>query len=162
MAWSNGHKKVVHIYKNYAEIPTLEYRQMLFESTGAMSSVHAALYNPAFDVFMRVLEFRAEQHYLATGKPLPAKMRSLRYWRDKNPGKGEMNTRQKKKIWEVWTKLRAAMPDPPLDPVAYMCGIVEQATHHVVSSFSAFTSADAGILIEALKCRLAQELRRAA
>ena len=166
MSWKNRQKAIVKIYQGYAEIADTEYRAMLHQYTGAMSSTHRALTQWAFDTFMPVLELRAHEHFLATGNPPPRQIQDWWYWRNRNPMDGTMNTRHKHKIWALWGHLQpmivAGDGEPVHDPVAYMRDMAQQAVGHEIPNFWEMRTADAMLLIEALKSRLAQELRRAA
>lgn len=162
MSWKNRQKGVVKIYQRYAEIPDIEYRALLHEYTGAMSSTHRALSQWHFDVFMPALEFRVQQHYERTAAPLPKQIRDLWYWRNRNPMNGTMNTRHKHKIWKLWGLLVPVLPEPIRDPVAYMCHMAAHASGKSVPDFASMPAATAMLLIEALKSHLAQQLRRAA
>jgi len=161
MSWQNRQKGIVKMYQRYAEIPAPEYRAMLHQYTGAMSSTHRALSQWHYDVFMPALEYRAHQHFLTTGAPPPDKIQDWFHWRNRNPMNGTMNTRHKHKIWALWGQLQPLLPEIH-DPVIYMRHMAEQAAGRQIADFWNMQTADAMLLIEALKCRLAQELRRAA
>jgi hypothetical protein len=162
--WTKREKGIAAMYRRYAGIPDQEYRQALYEATGARSSTAKWLTQYHFDVFMPVLEFRAEIAH-ANGKgvgAVPAKIRDWKYWRKRNPNNGSMNTRMRAKIFALFADLRPFLDDPPSDPIHYLSGVVEHATGKPVTSFFGITNGDANLLIEALKDRLKHAVRRGA
>ena len=164
MAWSNRQKGIAHIYKAAAQLSDTDYRCMLREVSGAMSAKHPALTQGHFDQFMgRIETVLADRvHRGVIPKPASRKISSLRYWRNRLPAPGEMNSRQRHKIISepsgddpggLWNRLQEFLPEEERT-MRYLCGIASQACGYHVSDFWKLKAWQANLLVEALKDRL--------
>ena len=158
--WTNKQKARIKAYQRAAGMGDQEYRQMLYTHTGAMSSTHETLSQRHFDKFMPVLELRVEAA-VARGAARPKWLRNLRYWRNRIPQGGEMSTRQRWKIEQLFRHLAPLIEEPVADEYRYLARMAEQACGRRVRDFWQMQAWQANLLTEALKDRLQYALRRA-
>lgn len=168
MSWTNRQKGIVKTYQRYAGMADPEYRALLHEQTGATSSRDAHLTQFHFDAFMPLLEIRAhlaETNGCTAGRR-PAKLSNWYYWRERSPARGKASTRE---IWKVtnargtglWDLLTPHLPESERTH-QYLCAIAAHASgRKKVEHLHELTIGQCGMLIEALKDRLAHARRRA-
>jgi len=161
MSWSNREKAIVKRYQRAAGLPDQLYRTLLYEQCGAMSSTHPKLTQGQFDRFMPFMELKLEEAVNAGRATWPDGMRPD-YWRKRSPQKGEVNSRQTRKIWELWGQLKQVDQSVPGDAVTYMVGMAKHACCCQITDFFKMRAWQANLLIEALKGRIAEALKRSA
>ena len=156
--WSKREKALVHIYKAAAKLDDEEYREILFDATGARSAADRGLTQAEFEMAMASLEARLE-YAINNGmveRPKKGRIRNLNYWRDRLPREtGRITDRQLNLICRLLKDL-----EPHVSAIqnedAYLAGMVKKATgagtHDNVIELKV---QEASALIDALKDRLA-------
>jgi hypothetical protein len=155
----NREKALLHCYARLARLQEQEYRALLKRSAGVPSAADPDFDQPGFERAMAALETilwdRADRRVLSAPRGF-----SRYYWRNRLPAAGRINSRQYRLIMQVWTQLGEWMPDAQRTP-EYFSGIVAKATGRPDVGAFALTSHQAWQLIEALKSRLQDSIRKA-
>jgi len=164
MAISNRQKAILHIYKAAAALSEPTYRNYLRTYGGVQSSADPRLSQSGFDSIMAALETILWQRVDLGSVPDPRargrKIASTHYWRSRCPDNGLINNRQLHCIEQLWSQLTEFLPDEQCSDV-YLRGIARKATGQEVGSLFILAHKSAGLLIEALKDRLAWSIRSA-
>lgn len=157
-------KMVIHIYKDAARLPDPDYRRILAGNSGCTSAADRRFTQEGFEKVMAALETTLFARVRAGEIPNPIGqnrwIRSETYWRDKLPGYGKVNSRQIRKINELWATL-CRFIDPERRTPAYFAGIVEHATGKPDVGFTALSDYQAGNVIDALNDRIKSAIRAA-
>jgi len=167
MAWSkpkDGRANqigTVQMYRKAAQLPDAEYRALLFDLTDCRSSTHRALTQWHFDQVMAHLEarlwYRVDEGFVPA--PTHRRFRNRMYWRRRCPKQGEMNSRQRHRIFRYWDELQPHLPESQrcLD---YLRAIAEKACGYRIADFWQLKSWQANLLITALQDRLHYAVRQ--
>jgi hypothetical protein len=175
MAWSRprrlddgrfdcGQIGLVKMYAKYAGLANQDYRALLKEHTGKLSSTDPDLGQYEFDVVMPALEIRAhlaEINGRAVGSK-PARIRDWYYWRKRCPKTGMVNSRELWKINKLWSDLKPYVSESGHDDHAYLCSISGHACGSRIQHLHELKQWQALALIEALKDRLKYAIRKVA
>ena len=157
-------KVLIHEYQRAGQIPDLEYRAILVSSTGGRcrSAADKDFPQDGFEIAMARLEAlvfnRVAEGVVRSPIGRSRYIRSERYWRNRLPGDARINTRQRYAIDELWRNLQAHLPESARTE-AYIVGIVEKATGKPFAGWSTVSKHDAGLVIDALRDRLAWAIR---
>ena len=175
---------LVHVYAKLAALPDTERRQLMLRVAGVYSS--RQLDQAGFEAVMAELESvlwtrvdaglvhdprtctrcRAPLRRLKGGHgacPEACERRKVyawdpRYWRRKLPADGAANSRQQRKIRQLWTLLQDYLP-PDERNDAYLAGLIRKASRDSSAALDALTAAQAHRVIEALKDRLSYSVK---
>lgn len=142
-------------YAKWCGMNPRQWRQWLFEHVGVTHEESPYLTNPRFDNAMATLEEELEFRTLNGETSLPERI-NIHYWRDRRPGFGKVNTREKHKILALWEELSRYLEEESRD-LTYLRGIAAKATGRKVSMIDNLASTEALKLIEALKSKLEAE-----
>ncbi len=155
--------KLIHIYKHAAGLSQPAYRQILRTHAGVFSSADPDMSQSGFELVMAALETILWQRVDTADAPPPKSrfITSRWRWRERLPAPGKINSRQYRKIMQQWNQLAEFLPPGQATP-AYFAGIVSHATGRPDLGASALTSAQAGMVIDALTDRLNHAIRQPA
>ena len=160
MAWSKRQKYLVHLYPALAGLSDAQRRDVLRTVTGYASAANRRLTQRDFDRVMAhyeaLLDYRIQEGFVE--RPPRKKVSNLHYWRDRLRDPGEMTTRQRWKMFELWKMLKEYLP-PEQRTLEYLAAIAAKATGQHVNSIFDLQAWQAGLVIEALKDRLAYAVR---
>ena len=162
MSWTRKQIVALQIYRRAAGLADGDYRALI-ESVcgrGVRSSRDPTLTQYEYDHVMAHIEAKLEYRIREGFVPPPPRrrIRDLRYWRNRLPRKGGMNSRQRHRILALWEELRPRLPESARC-MQYLAGIAEQASGYRVHDFWELRAFQAALLIEALKDRLAYAIR---
>ena len=161
----NQQKALLHIYANAAELSESAYRSVLSHaSDGACASAADRDFSQQhYELAMAELEtvLFSRVHAGIIDNPIGRNkyINQEFYWRNKLPEYGKINSRQFRKINELWEKLCPYLAPDQRNP-RYFAGIVYHATSKRDLIVSALTHNEASMLIDALKDRLSYAIRR--
>lgn len=162
--WTTRQKAILQMYRRYSGISDEDYREMLYRESGQTSSTAFGLTNYHYDRIMALIETRAHlAHVNGMGEgPVPPKISDWRYWRKRCPSLGQINTRQRARVYELWLFAARFLDEPQRTP-GYMLAVVGQANDTTFSCLDDLSEAQAQVGIEALKAlgaRLAAQASR--
>lgn len=162
MAWSHRQKRLVHEYARFAGLSDVDYRTVLCHTTGAFTATAGTLDQVAWEHVMTRLEAILEEHVRCGAAPSPPRRRvgSLTYWRRRFPRAGEMSSRQRHKMVELWERLKPTLPEAKRTD-AYLRGIAQKICGEPVADVWNPGAWLAWRLINALQDRLRYAERRA-
>lgn len=157
MSITNKQKGMIHIYLQAAQIEDKIYRGLLKQIANVKSCADKKFNNTHFDELMRCLESRLAIRVVNGIVPNPVtttkKISSMMYWRNKCKDRLSINTRQKKKISDLWKELKAYLPVEKRTK-KYLRSIASQAAGEFIEKADDMKQYQANLLIEALKDRL--------
>ena len=157
MALVTKQKALLHIYAAAADLPDPIYRRILAEASGCVSAADREFSQSGFDLAMAKLESVLFDRVHRGLVPNPiGRVRWIGredYWRQRLPASGYINTRQHHRIVDLWETLIGRLPLEQRT-TSYFAGIVRHATGKTDLGVLALTSAQAGMVIDALADRL--------
>lgn len=159
MAWTNHQKALLQLYRRSARLPDLPYRGLLHEVAGVRTSTHRGLTQYHYDQVMARIEGLLDCRIAEGLCPPPASPRiaNLHYWRNRLPRVGAANTRQIHRLYDLWRTLRPILPDNQRTD-GYLLAVASRACGSPIAALTSLTASQAGLLLEALKDRLAHAL----
>jgi hypothetical protein len=159
----NKQKMLLHIYADAAGLSDPTYRDHLRHSAGVSSASDRALTQSGYERAMAALEtvlfMRVHAGEVANPIGHNRYITSEFYWRSKLPREGMINSRQRYRIEELWTRLQQYLAADQRT-LAYLAGITRKATGKPDPGYTCFTAGEADSLIDALKDRLAHAIKQ--
>jgi len=146
----------IHIYKNAAALDDPSYRLLLQEHASCSSAAAKSFTQAGFERVMAALETvlftRVDTGRVGdpVGRSKYIKARS--HWRDRLPEDGFINSRQVRKIEDLWSALCATLPKSKRN-LDYLARIVAKSTGKEHVGAGALTTNEAAHLIDALQDR---------
>ncbi len=160
MGWSKRQKYLAHLYPALAGMSDVQRRDILRSVTGAASAAAMRLTQRDFDRVMAhyeaVLDYRVQEGFVE--RPPRKKVSDLRHWRNRLAGPGEMNARQRWRIFDLWKRLLEYLPEHQRG-MDYLTAMAAKAAGRRIQSIWDLQAWQAGLLIEALKDRLGYAVR---
>lgn len=168
MSWTRGEKGkggqigTVHVYKTLAKLSDHEYRTLLYQVTGCRSSADLRLTQDDYDRFMAALELTLWERYGQGLCDAPPAWVRPRYWQDRCPANGRVNSRQLRLIRGLAERLLAELAKrppgggdyhAPATVDAWLWGVARQAGCPV-DRIEELGEKEADRIIEACKDRL--------
>ena len=151
---TNKQKAQIGMYKTAAKLKDKSYRELLNRVAQVNSTTDPKMTNANFDELMRRLEAILELRVINGVVPKPTnRIQDLKYWRGRNPGRAEINSRM---IWEInqlWDKLRPTL-DQEKQNNWYLMSMAGHATTKFIKRLEDMHLWQANLLVEALKDRL--------
>lgn len=158
MAWYAKHKATIKRYQRFARLSDADYRELLQNTVGVMSSTDGRLTNRDFDQAMAaieaVLDYRVKEGFI----PAPVGI-NLGHWRRRLPKAGMADTRQIHEINDWWYKLQPFLPQDKRT-TDYRNAIIAKSCGCRIDHLSELKSWQTGLAIEALKDRLRWALKQ--
>jgi hypothetical protein len=162
MSISAKEKMLIHVYASAAQIPDPHYRQVLRQKTGKGSCADPAFSHADADRVLAALEAtlfdRVRRGDVPDPRPRSRWIREEYHFRRRVDDPARINSRQAWAIRGLWEKLCPYLPESERTP-QYMAGIVARATGRSDIGLHALSAADAGMVIDALRDRLAYAIR---
>jgi hypothetical protein len=149
---SSREKMLLHVYKRASGITEAEYRAILRQASGLRSAAERGWTWPGWLRAMASLERHVFDRPDARPRGDPY-IKEANYWRSRVPEAGRINARQIWIIEDLWATLSRYLPEE-CRSVAYFGGIAAKATGKRDVGLSAFSSVEAGLIIDALKNRI--------
>lgn len=138
----------------------LEARQLLRAATGANHEQDPSLDQGDFDQAMAEIEAELE-YRVETGRAEAARGMDLRYWRNRRPAPGAVNSRELKMIGDLWAELEPYLGEGARNERYLLALVAKAARAEELAGLASLTGRQARLAIEALKSRLAQVKRKA-
>ena len=158
--WQSKQIRKFKQYCKFAGMSANESRVFLCENVGFFHETSAGLSQGHFDRAMAAIEAELESRIAHGQVKEPAKI-NISYWRNRKPGRGKVNTRERHLIRELWGKLSGYLPGNKRTDF-YLCGLAAKASNRGLSSLDDLSSSDSLKVIEALKYRLEAEKNKLA
>jgi hypothetical protein len=159
---SNRHKALLHIYKSAAGLGDSMYRDILAKHGGCVSAADPEFKISSFAGCMAALETHLwERVDAGLVDPPGGKVFRRDYWRSQVRAPGLINATQQHLIETLWSQFSAFLPAEKRTP-AYFAGLVSQAANVKTPGMHVLTAAQAGLVIDCLRARLAIAMRAAA
>ena len=159
----NRQKFLLHEYKRAAHLSDPDYRDILKRYASVTSAADKRMKQSGFEAAMAALETRLFLRVASGEIPNPIRhskyIKSESFWRDKLPDKNVINSRQARKITDLWERLQEYIP-PECRNMKYLGGILYHATGRRDVGYYALSHHEASHLIDALKDRLAHALKQ--
>lgn len=157
----NQQKMLLHVYKDAAGLSEPAYRDQLKHAAGVPSAADPQMSQSGYERAMAALEtvLFLRVHSGQVPNPIGRSrwIQSEFYWRRKIPATGRINSRQAYLIEKLWSALQPHLPQDQQNP-GYLAAITTKATGKTDYGKTAFSSAEADALINALKDRLAHAI----
>jgi len=145
-------------YGKFAGMDLVDLRTFLYDNAGIPNEESTFLKQEHFDKLMAALEAELEFRIAEKRVAMPRGI-DISYWRNRRPGLGKINTRERHLINALRQDLAAYLPEGKKDE-AYFRGIVEKAVRRRISSIENLSSVEALKVIECLKNKLEAEKKR--
>ena len=158
-------KALLHIYKHAADLSEPAYRSVVSHASGGLcnSAADRDFSQQHFERAMAELEtlLFSRVHTGVVDNPIGRNkyIHKEFHWRNKLPEYGKINSRQFRKINELWEKICPYLSADQRNP-RYFAGIVYHATSKRDLIISALTFNEASMVIDALRDRLSYAIRK--
>ncbi len=162
---SNRQKFLLHHYPRVAGISDATYRRVLATCAGVRSAAEDAFTQEGFERCMAALETmlaeRVAQGIVQSPVGRDRHILSLSYWRRRLPHDGCANSRQIRRIRQLWDLLSDVLP-PEDRSMPYLLRIATRAMgRSAPMDCTQWSSVEAGWVLDALTDRLAYAYRSA-
>lgn len=166
--WQPEQLRKIRKYARLAKLTDNQLRGIIHQVSGYMHEDSPQLSQYHFDRIMPLLETKVSDAVAAGLAAWPAGYQP-QYWRRRNPGQGEMTTRERRLIFELWAQLRQYLLPEQIKPRAkktseywYLQEIAAHACGYYVRDIWEIKSWQALLLIDALRDRIKHATKKAA
>lgn len=159
--WKDTQVRKFRQYVRFCRMDITEARGLLYKTVGAMNEESPHLKQVDFDDAMAAIEAILEARVQA-GHASPPQNIHLKYWRNRHPKRGGVNTREAHLIFELWKELKSYLSTEKQN-MQYLLGFAAHTCRFSrAKTINELSAREALKVIDALKRRLTQERRSVA